>query len=78
MHVHEHAHLIHVHVHVTMYIYIADMRTKEVSKCTATSERSGFSYNSDSMAFQPSADSFGISRLGFKCSGGIGGKQVTP
>ena len=52
-----------------VHIYIADMCTKEVSKCTVTSERSVFSLKSRlSMAFQLSADSFGICRLGFKCS----------
>ena len=40
--VREHAHLIHVHVHylciyIPTHIYIADMHTKEVSKCTVTS-----------------------------------------
>ena len=36
------AHLIHDHVpsYVPTHIYIADMRTKEVGKCTVTSERS--------------------------------------
>ena len=45
MRVGEHAHLIHVHVHyyVPTHIYIADMRTKEVSICTITSELSVFS-----------------------------------
>ena len=58
----------------TRYVYthicIADMRTKEVSKCTATSERSIFKKLKLqlSMAFQPSADSFGIRLLGVKCS----------
>ena len=40
--------------YVPTHIYIADMRTKLKSRL--------------SMAFQPSADSFGIRRLGFKCS----------
>ena len=51
------------------HIYIADMRTKEVSKCTVTSERSIFKLKSRiSMSFQPFADSFGICLLGFMCS----------
>ena len=42
--VYEHAHLIDDDVHYAhTHIYIADMRTKEVSKCTVTSERSIFS-----------------------------------
>ena len=48
------------------HIYIADMRTKKVSKCTVTKRLQLKSRLS--MAFQPLADSFGIHRLGFKCS----------
>ena len=55
--------------YVHTHIYITDMRTKEVSKCTVTSERSVFILKLRlSMAFQTSADSFGIRHLGFKCS----------
>ena len=43
--VRKHAYLIHVTCtsYVPTYIYIADMSTKEVSKCIVTSERSVFS-----------------------------------
>ena len=41
-------------VPTNIYYYIADMCAKGVGECTVT--------------FQPSADSFGIHRLGFKCS----------
>ena len=48
--------------YVPTHIYIADMRTKVV-------RTKHFQLKSRlSMAFQPSADSFGIRRLGFKCS----------
>ena len=66
MRVREHAHLIHVHVHVPTHIYIADMRTKEISKCTVTSEGSVFSYN-------PLVSVV----WGLSVVGGIGGKQMT-
>ena len=39
---HEHTHLIHVHLvmYIITHIYIEDMRTKKVSECAVTSERS--------------------------------------
>ena len=50
------------------FVYITDMRTTEVSKCNNFRTKRFQLKSRISMAFQPSADSFGIRRLGFKCS----------
>ena len=65
--------------YVPTHIYIADMRTKEVSKSTVTSEQSGFSLIRDYQWLSNLQLIPLVSVVwGLSVVGGIRGKQMTP